>query len=315
MLEIGLVGVGSISGKHISAWQAMEGVELVALCGHRPESMARYDGIRKYTDFDEMLQCEKLDILDICLPTFLHTEYALKALERGIHVVCEKPISLYKEDVARIYGAASAHNVKFMVAQVLRFWPEYEYIQTLYREGTYGKLLSGNMTRLNRFPHRPAGHWMADATRSGLVPYDLHIHDLDFMVSTFGIPTGFTVRRATQPNQDHLSILYDFDGFTISAEAGWYAAPYPFRASFRFQFEKALAVMENNTLLIYPCGGEVFRPLEEVGERAAGIDLPKTNAYLRQLEYFADCIRNDRPVEKVQQHELEAVLDILQQLT
>ena len=234
MLKVGLVGVGSISGKHIPAWQSMADAELVALCSRSSEAMEKYDGVRKYTDFDEMLRCEQLDILDICLPTFLHSEYAIKAMEHGIHVVCEKPISLRKEDVTRIYGTAKSNNVKFMVAQVLRFWPEYEYIQELYRNGTYGKLLSGNMTRLNQFPYRSGRHWMADAQLSGLAPYDLHIHDLDFMVSTFGAPTGFTFRRTRQPDQDQLAVLYDYEGFSISAETGWYAAPCPFRASFRF---------------------------------------------------------------------------------
>jgi len=315
MLRVGLVGVGSISGKHIPAWQSIADAELVALCSRRPEAMEKYDGVRKYADFNEMLRCEQLDILDICLPTFLHAEYAIKAMEKGIHVVCEKPISLHKADVARIYGAARKHNVQFMVAQVLRFWPEYEYLRELYQKGTYGRILSGNMTRLNRFPSRTGGHWMADEHLSGLVPFDLHIHDLDFMVRTFGAPKGFTPRRSRQPGQDHLCVLYDFDGFSVSAEAGWYAAPYPFRASFRFQFEDALVVQENGSLTVYERCGRVFQPISEAGEKTAGIDLPRTNAYERQLAYFADCVRNGHPIDKIHPEELETVLDILLQLS
>ena len=69
MLKVGIVGVGGISGAHIPAWEAMKDTELVALCDIRPERLELYPGKRHYTDIDEMLRNERLDILDICLPT------------------------------------------------------------------------------------------------------------------------------------------------------------------------------------------------------------------------------------------------------
>ena len=71
-----------------------------------------------------MLANEELDIIDICLPTYLHVEYSIKSMEKGMHVICEKPISLNREDVKRVCDTAKKNNVKFMVAQVLRFWSE-----------------------------------------------------------------------------------------------------------------------------------------------------------------------------------------------
>ena len=124
MLKVALVGVGGISGAHIPAWNNMDDAALVALCDIREQQMERYPAQRHYTDFDTMLQNEQIDILDICLPTYLHADYAVKALEKGIHVLCEKPISLKQEDVQRVYRTAQEHGVRFMVAQVLRFWPE-----------------------------------------------------------------------------------------------------------------------------------------------------------------------------------------------
>ena len=131
MLKIALVGVGGISGAHIPAWDEMENAELVALCDIRPERMEQYENKKHYTDFDEMLDNEEIDILDICLPTYLHAEYAIKAMERGIHVISEKPISMNADDIDRVYETAKKNNVKFMVAQVLRFWPEYELLKEI----------------------------------------------------------------------------------------------------------------------------------------------------------------------------------------
>ena len=89
MLKVGLVGVGGISGAHIPGWLALDDVELVSLCDVRPEQMKKYPDIIHYTDFNEMLDNEELDILDICLPTNLHVEYAIKAMEKGINVLCK----------------------------------------------------------------------------------------------------------------------------------------------------------------------------------------------------------------------------------
>ena len=145
MLKVALVGVGGISGAHIPAWESMDDAELVAICDIRPERMEKYPDKRRYTDFDEMLENENVDILDICLPTFLHADFAVKAMEKGINVICEKPISLNREDVHRVYSTAKKNNVCFMVAQVLRFWPEYEVVKNIYDSGKYGKLLSASM--------------------------------------------------------------------------------------------------------------------------------------------------------------------------
>ena len=152
MLKVGLVGLGGISGAHVAGWNAAEGAELVAICDVREEQLAKHQNVNKYSDFHQMLEEEKLDILDICLPTYLHTQCALEAMKRGIHVLCEKPISLEESDVALLYQVAAENNVKFMVAQVIRFWPEYMALKETYETKRYGELLSGEMERLEAQP-------------------------------------------------------------------------------------------------------------------------------------------------------------------
>lgn len=314
MLKVGLVGVGGISGAHIPAWEAMENAELVALCDIRPERMEKYEGKRCYLDFDEMLATEELDILDICLPTYLHADFAVRAMEKGINVICEKPISLKQEDVERVYGTAKKNNVKFMVAQVLRFWPEYELVKEIYDTKKYGKLLSGTMTRLGCYPKWSWDGWMMDEKRSGLVPFDLHIHDLDFMVYAFGMPEVKYQYRSKLPDQDFISLSYDFGDFSINSEASWYSTCYPFTAEFRFQFENALVANENGKMVIYLRGEDKIDLSVEASGDTGDINLPDCDAYANEINYFADCVINDKPVEKVKQEELVCVLKILNNL-
>lgn len=314
MLKVGMAGIGGISGAHIPAWEAMEETELAALCDIRQECLEKYPDKHLYTDFREMLNAEQLDILDICLPTYLHADYAVQAMERGIHVICEKPVSLKAEDVERVYEAARRNNVKFMVAQVLRFWPEYELLKEIYDSGKYGKLLSGSMSRLGGIPKWSWDNWMADEKRSGLVPFDLHIHDLDFLVYAFGKPEDAKVHRAKRPEQDYFSVVYEYPEFFVTTEASWYAAPYPFTASFRFQFEKAILAFERQQCMLYEEDGTVTDLTEAAEGDTGGINLPKSDAYANEIRYFTKCVLEDRFPERVKPGELRQVIEILRHL-
>lgn len=314
MLKVGMAGIGGISGAHIPAWEAMEETELAALCDIRQECLEKYPDKHLYTDFQEMLNAEQLDILDICLPTYLHADYAVQAMERGIHVICEKPVSLKAEDVERVYEAARRNNVKFMVAQVLRFWPEYDLLKEIYDSGKYGKLLSGSMSRLGGIPKWSWDNWMADEKRSGLVPFDLHIHDLDFLVYAFGKPEDAKVHRAKRPEQDYFSVVYEYPEFFVTTEASWYAAPYPFTASFRFQFEKAILAFERQQCMLYEEDGTVTDLTEAAEGDTGGINLPKSDAYANEIRYFTKCVLEDRFPERVKPGELRQVIEILRHL-
>ena len=314
MLKVGLIGVGGISTAHIPAWEGFEDAELVALCDIRKEQMEKYGDKRCYTDFDDMLNNEDLDILDICLPTYLHPEYAIKAMEKGINVVCEKPISLNREDVKKIYAVAKENNVKFMVAQVLRFWDEYVFVKELIDTKKYGKLLSGSMQRLNIFPDWSFEDWMADEEKSGFVPFDLHIHDLDFLVYALGKPTEIKSFRSKEQKQDVIEVLYNFGGAYINCEATWYKGKIPFNANFRFQFEEAAVIYYAGKLAVYDKNGKIETDNQKQIESEDTVGIPKSNGYANELRYFTDCVKNDTFPDKVKPDELEEVITILKSL-
>ena len=316
MLKVGVVGVGGISGAHIPVWEAMKDTELVALCDVRPERMEAYPGKRNYTDIDEMLRQEELDILDICLPTYLHVDTAVKAMEKGIHVICEKPISIHPEEVARAYGTAEKMGVKFMIAQVLRFWPEYELLKEVYDTKRYGRLLSGYMDRLGGIPKWSWENWMLDESKSGLVPYDLHVHDLDFLVYAFGRPEQVHHARSKRPDQDHISVTYHYPDMYVTAEAAWYAAPLPFSAGYRFQFEEALVTYRQGKCVIYQNDGKIIDMTGtwDAGAETGNDGIPQSDAYANEIRYFTNCVLTGKTPDKVKPQELETVIHILNDL-
>lgn len=314
MLKVAVVGVGGISASHIPVWETNKDTKLIALCDIRQECLDQYPDKHHYTDFDEMIEKENPDIVDICLPTYLHIDYAIKAMKKGIHVICEKPISLHTENISYAYETAYKHNVNFMIAHVLRWWPEYELIKSLYDSKKYGNIISGTMHRISAIPKWSWDNWMFDETKSGLVPYDLHIHDLDFLVYAFGNPKNIACRRDKRPEQDVLHIDYDFDDFFISTRAAWYAGRYPFTAGFFFQFESAVVEYTNGTCTIYEDTGKIYHPTETEDLSTNKISIPKSNAYANEINYFVNCVINNTFPDKVKPAELIAVSNILNNL-
>lgn len=311
MLRVGLLGAGGISSSHVPAWEEREDTDLVAVCDLRPENLEKYPGKKHYTSLDEMLDDETLDILDICVPTPFHVDSAVKAMDRGIHVICEKPCALDPKDIERAYEAAKRNRVNFMVAQVVRWFPEYDFLKKLSESGKYGKVISGSMERCSAFPDWSAGGWMFDESKSGLVPFDLHIHDLDFLVYAFGAPKNIEYRRDTRPEQDVLHTCYDFEDFFVTAKAGWYAGCYPFTAGYVFQFEKAVVEYKGGACKVYENNGTSYSPTEATDPITGNVSVPQSDGYKDEINYFTDCVLAGTFPEKVKKEELITVANIL----
>ena len=310
MLKVGIVGLGGISKVHISGWQNIDGAEIVAVCDIREEKFEGKEFARCYKSYDEMLEKETFDIIDVCVPTYLHIEYSLKALNKGINVICEKPLTLNKKEVKKVYAAAEKNNVKFMVAQVTRFMAPYAYIKKAVESNKYGKILSGTMSRIGCCPTWSFENWMMDESKSGMIPYDVHIHDLDFIVYTFGAPKKATARRHKSDVADYLNVIYYFDGFFINVEGAWYNAPkFPFGFTFVFEFEKATLAYKGGKFCVYDNQGGITDITPGKADANTGdIGLPSTNGYEEELRYFFNCVKDNKPADIIKPKELEAVL-------
>ncbi|MBQ2841245.1 MAG: Gfo/Idh/MocA family oxidoreductase [Oscillospiraceae bacterium] len=301
MLKVAIAGLGVMGQTHESAWKNVSDAEVTAVFDAVPELLEKYSYANAYTDFDKMLEKEELDIIDICLPTTAHTDFSLRAMKKGINVICEKPISLNREDVSLLYETAEKNNVKFMVAQCVRFTSPYEIFKKIYETKRFGTLLSGEMRRLGKVPGR---RWMLDPKLSGGVTCDLHIHDADAILYIFGKPEKVHSFRSQRKEQDYVHAVYEYADFSINASAAWYAAPYEFTYGFTFQFERAVVALENGKFNVFTD--------EKLGEDEYIPD--GLNPYEKELSYFVDCVINNASCDKVKPQELETVLDIVKQL-
>jgi hypothetical protein len=215
MLKVGIVGMGTMGWFHASRILQLPNAQLVAIADSMPERLEAkkawqdrlaaggrpYDLARmaRYADASALIAQADVDVVDICLPTFLHARYAIEALQAGRHVLCEKPMALTVEQADQMIAAAQRVDRLLMVAQCIRFWPEYTFLRQQVCAETYGKLLSLNMYRMGGRPQWSWENWFLDVERSGGTILDLHIHDVPPAPTTSSTPATPTMvaRRST----------------------------------------------------------------------------------------------------------------------
>ncbi len=318
MLKVGIIGTGGMGSVHVNEWKALDDVEIVAVCDIVKNHADRHveGNMKAYYDYKEMLENETFDIIDVCTPTYLHKQPVIDALNKKINVICEKPLTLTVDDAKDIYAAAKANGVYFMVAHVVRFLNEYATLKKIIEEQKYGKLLNMSMWRNSAKPKWIWENWMHYEEKSGLVPLDLHIHDLDYMVSVFGAPKSYEMNRGIANKgedgyTDQINVRYDYDGFYVTASSAWFNCNYPFVAGFRAHFEKAVVEFSDGVLTAYQADEQIVVLNKKLEGKGVGINLPSTNGYANEIIYFKDCVKNQTAPSVVKEQEIYDVLSIV----
>ena len=203
MIKVGIAGIGFMGMTHYRAYGKNRGVKVAALCetdekrlagdwrsiqgnfGPRGEMMD-LSGISLYRELEDLFADPALDLIDICLPPSFHAKAAVKALEAGKHVFCEKPIALRAEDADKMVLAAKGARKMLMIGQVLPFFPEYDFAYKAIAGGKYGRVLGGHFKRIISDPLWMHGYY--DPSSHGGPMIDLHVHDAHFIRLVFGMP-------------------------------------------------------------------------------------------------------------------------------
>lgn len=307
MVKIGLVGAGFMGKMHSECYRLLPQAKVVAVCDldrEKASEIAKESEARVYTEITEMLEKEELDGVDICLPTYLHRENVIKAIRKGKNILCEKPIALTIKDAEEMIKEAERTKVKFMVAQVVRFWDEYRALKEIYEKKELGELISLNLLRLSPTPTWQWERWALNPKKAGGALLDLHIHDTDYAFFLLGKPKIiFSRGRKTKRGWDHVftTFLYP-EGKLVLMEGGWdMPENYPFTMVFRAQFEKGVVEYNSRwekTLVIYREGEVEYPSLEKKGkEKELGGNIAELGGYFKEIEYFVKCLKEGKKPE------------------
>jgi len=288
MVRVGIVGLGFMGNMHFKCYKATKQAEIVAVCdadedrlkgtgaaGNIPGAEEPLDltGVEQYRDFDKMLSEAELDAVSITLPTYMHRDFTIKALERGLNVLCEKPMALDKAQAEEMIAAAGKSGKVLQIGHCIRFWPEYAKTKEIIDSGKYGKVRAATFRRLSLTPTWSWNNWLMRDTSSGGAIFDLHIHDSDFVQYAFGMPKAVYTRCANGPSGDYDHVvtqyIYD-DSCIVTAEGGWIMTPsFGFEMSFNIILDKATIVFDctrKPAFKLCPAEGDAFTPEVERGD-------------------------------------------------
>ena len=333
MLKVGIIGLGNIGmDAHHSAYLkiAKDGgpVEVVAVCD---EVQARLDEVkdynyRAYLSIDEMLKAEqgKLDYVDICLPTYLHSEVAIKAMEMGFNVLSEKPMALNPTEAQAMVDAKNKTGKKLMIAYCNRFYKGAQFVKNVIDSGELGKPLYAEFRRMGgggRPTGRNKNNWFWNKDLSGGAMLDLHIHDVDMIRWMFGVPNAVSVAATAgddTPNVGYdimsANFMYDNNMF-VNAMCCWGG---PRRGEYdsrviHVNFEHGFVRCER-TKDRQVCVKSAQIP----GEPEVKTEYPELLAfgsYEGEILYFCDCLANNKePLNDLPEDSIDSVRMVMAEM-
>ena len=305
MLKVGLIGCGFMGTMHANCYKNVAGVELIALADIRPEkaaALSKGTNAVCYGDGAELIENAAVDIIDICLPTYLHARYALAAMEKAKYVFIEKPVTLTIAEGEALLQKQKETGCRVQIGQVIRFWDEYVELTKIVGSGAYGSVVNANFRRLSPLPTWGWQNWLLDPTLSGGAGQDLHIHDMDYVLSLFGEPLSCrTVKNVKGEKNSYVATVLQYADFAVSVEGTWgLPTTYPFTATFRVVFEKATVEYAGGKLTVYDEAGarEIAIEKTRLEGGAAGGNISDLGGYYNELVYFTDRAKAGLPVEK-----------------
>jgi len=318
MKNIAILGAGFMGNAHIGGYRrnGAKNAQYTAVCDNNREkcdAFAKAHGLRPYYDLNDLLAGERIDIVDICLPSQLHVDFSIRVAKAKKHILLEKPVAFTMDGAKSIFSATRENGVRIMIAQVIRFWPEYQKIREVIRSGEIGDVVTVYAARLGQMP--TWGDWYKDPKVSGETLFNLTIHDIDYLHHLFGEPES-VYSAGTKDKMDNyndvMNIFKFRNGTNAIVDGSLSMTPgYPFTMHMR-------ALGTKGTLEYIFKAGENIGPDAKgslvkylPGKVAETLDVPQYDGYGKEIEYFVDCIERGVDTETCNEPSVLLVLNSL----
>lgn len=231
--KVAILGAGFITDIHMESYHRfVPDAEVVAVYARKQEKARAYAekyGIAShYADLDAVINESGCEVVDICLPNYLHAEATIRAARAGKHVIIEKPLATTLEDADRMIKACSDAGVKLMYAEELCFAPKYERVRTMVGEGAVGDIYMLKQGEKHSGPH---SDWFYDIDLAGGgVLMDMGCHAFGWFSWMLGNAKPKSVmasmstvfHKGRTRGEDNSVVIVEYDnGVTAVAENSW----------------------------------------------------------------------------------------------
>jgi predicted dehydrogenase len=201
-LRVGVVGLGWAGQQHLDAYRRIPGVEVVALAGQETDilrELGRRHGIEHLHErWEDLVAVPGLDAVSVAVPTFLHAPIAIAALDRGIHVLSEKPIARNGAEGEAMVDAARRVGRVLDVAFNHRRRGDIAALRRVIGAGDIGRPYYAKASWLRRSGIPRLGSWFTNLEMAGGGPLaDIGVHVLDYSLYLLGEPKVESVTAVT----------------------------------------------------------------------------------------------------------------------
>lgn len=319
MLKYAIIGFGGLGKMQLGNLLALEvergDIKLAALCGADPKAftsnvklnlgtvdISKFDfsSCHFYQDYKELIEVEKPDFVISTLPTYLHEEFAIYALEKGIDVFSEKPMALSLEGCDRMIEAARKTGKKLMIGHALRFENAFRKIKEYIDDGRFGKPRRAEFFRYSATPTWSWDNWLIDPKRSGGCAIDMHVHDVDLVHWLFGVPDCLrSVMTSGKVECESIFTQYFYEDLFVSTSADWsMSATFPFEARTLINFERATATVVDGKLTVYTEDSVIIPELGDV------------TCYMNEMRAFVEWVADGKECEYISVESIRDSMDI-----
>jgi predicted dehydrogenase len=290
-LKWGVLGAGSVAQRRaMPAMKKADGAELHALLSRdteRAERLAREHGAtHAYTTVDALLADDALNAIYVSTPVYLHREQVIAAAERGLHVLCDKPMALTPQECQEMIAACNANGVHLQLCFLFRFHSCFRQIRTWVDEGCFGQIVHGRMPFLKQYQLAP-DEWRAQPEKGGGgCLMDLGPHSVDLLRYLIGEVNAVSAfyNSATQGTrvEETGGIFMRFDNGTQAFTDLSFSVP---------QCDIVLELYgTEGTVWVYNDDG--WKMKVYFGDEKQLIPSQYEDLYQCQFEHFADCVQH-----------------------
>ena len=193
MVRLGIVGLGNMGTGHVAGMPKIKRCALTAVCDVLPSKLERYKDFKTFTSSEEMIRSGEIDAILIATPHYFHTTIGIDALDNGLHVLTEKPISVHKADCERLIAAHTNKDLVFAAMFNQRTNPHFQRIRSIVQSGELGEIRRTMCVATDWFrseAYYASGGWRATwAGEGGGVLLNQCPHTLDLFQWICGMPS------------------------------------------------------------------------------------------------------------------------------
>lgn len=201
MIDVAVVGLGKMGLSHLSMIKAHPDVNVVGVCdatGYLLDILSKYTGVTTFKDYRKMLDEIHPDAVIIATPTHLHADMIRVALERDIHVFCEKPLVIDPADSAALTDLATQRRLVTQVGYHNRFVGAFQEVKRLLDLGAIGTVSTALAEAYGPVVLKPSGRtWRSERATGGGCLYDYAAHPLNLLTWYLGAPDAVSGSQLT----------------------------------------------------------------------------------------------------------------------